>query len=41
VLADSTWLGQRIDAMNDPETTVEAAEQLLAWLADRPEENPR
>ena len=39
VLAESTWLGQHIDQMNDPDTTVEAAEQLLAWLADRPEEN--
>jgi DNA primase len=38
VLAESTWLGQRIDQMNDPDTAVEAAEQLLAWLADRPEE---
>lgn len=41
VLAESTWLGQRIDEMNDPDSTVEAAEQLLAWLADRPEENHR
>jgi len=38
-LAEITWLGQHIDAMNDPDTTVEAAEQLLAWLAGRSEEN--
>jgi DNA primase len=41
VLAESTWLGQRIDEMRDPDTTVEAAEQLLAWLSGRPEENHR
>jgi hypothetical protein len=41
VLTDSTWLGQRIDEMNNPDTTVQAAEQLLAWLAGRPEENHR
>jgi DNA primase len=38
-LADSHWLGQRIDEMNDSHTGVEAGGQLLAWLVDRPEEN--
>jgi DNA primase len=41
VLAESTWLGQRIDQMREPDTAVEAAEQLLAWLSGRPEENHR
>jgi DNA primase len=40
-LVETSWLYQRIDEMNDPDTTVEAAEQLLAWLAGRPEENHR
>jgi DNA primase len=40
-LVETSWLYQRIDEMNDPDTTVEAADQLLAWLAGRPEENHR
>ena len=37
-LAEINWLYQRIDEMNDEESIVDAAEQLLAWLAGRPEE---
>jgi DNA primase len=41
IATETTWLGHRLNEMDDPDTAVDAAEQLVAWLADRPEENHR
>jgi DNA primase len=39
IAAETTWLGQHLNQMDDPDGAVEAAEQLVAWLTSRPEEN--
>jgi DNA primase len=41
IAAETTWLGHRLNEMDDPDSAVGAAEQLVAWLSDRPEENHR
>jgi DNA primase len=37
--ADMAWLKMRMEELREPDTRLDAVEQLLAWLAQRPQEN--
>jgi DNA primase len=39
LVATSTWLGQRLNELDDPRTGMDSAGQLLAWLTSQSEEN--